>query len=142
LRVGEREERQSSSGVLIATGTGATGWALSIARERREPIPLPKPEEAALAYFVREAWPGRGFGASLTAGGFSAAEPLSVRSEMPDSGVIFADGIEAGYLEFPWGSSAAVSVATRTLNVVTALDRASPALRPPFDRLRVTWRVT
>jgi NAD kinase len=32
---GRGEERHSSSGVVVATGTGATGWALSIARARR-----------------------------------------------------------------------------------------------------------
>jgi NAD kinase len=120
LKAGDREERQSSSGVVIATGAGATGWALSIDRERREPLELPKPTDAALAFFVREAWPGRGFGASITAGRVAAGATLEVRSEMPDSGVIFADGIEAGYLEFPWGSSAGVAVAARTLNLVAA----------------------
>src|SRR5918995_1616993 len=33
IALGERSERQSSSGVIAATGTGATGWAASINRQ-------------------------------------------------------------------------------------------------------------
>ena len=38
LAVGERAERQSSSGLIVATGTGATGWAASIHRERHSAL--------------------------------------------------------------------------------------------------------
>jgi NAD kinase len=47
-------ERQSSSGLIVATGTGATGWCASIAAERGSSIASPKPDEPALAWFVRE----------------------------------------------------------------------------------------
>ena len=43
LRVGERAERQSSSGLIVATGTGATGWAASIHRERHSAFACPRP---------------------------------------------------------------------------------------------------
>ena len=35
---GGSEEAQCSSGVIVATGTGATGWARSIARQRQAPL--------------------------------------------------------------------------------------------------------
>ncbi|HVJ16049.1 MAG TPA: hypothetical protein VM686_11490, partial [Polyangiaceae bacterium] len=57
FRAGERSERQSSSGAIVATGTGATGWARSIALSRRSELGLPAPTEGALCYFVREAFP-------------------------------------------------------------------------------------
>ena len=68
LEVADDRERQSSSGVIVTTGTGATGWAASIQRERRSPLHLPAPAEPALAYFVREAWPSAASGTRLTEG--------------------------------------------------------------------------
>ncbi|MFD0524649.1 diacylglycerol kinase catalytic domain-containing protein [Paractinoplanes durhamensis] len=52
-----RRERQSSSGVIAGTGTGATGWCASIARERAVAPAFPAPGEPILCWFVREAWP-------------------------------------------------------------------------------------
>ena len=43
------EERQSSSGVIVATGTGATGWARSIHRERHDRLNLPAPDDDVVA---------------------------------------------------------------------------------------------
>src|SRR5919204_454026 len=43
LVAGGREERQSSSGIVIASGTGSTGWARAISGQRRMPFELPKP---------------------------------------------------------------------------------------------------
>ncbi len=40
---GDGPEPQSSSGMIIATGTGATGWARSIWEERGRDVPLPDP---------------------------------------------------------------------------------------------------
>ena len=44
LRWAGLSERHSSSGVIVSTGTGATGWARSISRERSSPFTLPAPE--------------------------------------------------------------------------------------------------
>ncbi|MDQ3632121.1 MAG: hypothetical protein M3417_12790, partial [Actinomycetota bacterium] len=57
IATGGRSERQSSSGVIVTTGTGATGWAASISRERPQAVALPAPADGRLAFFVREAWP-------------------------------------------------------------------------------------
>jgi NAD kinase len=65
LALGATEERQSSSGLIVATGTGATGWCLSIARSVGATEILPQPTERALAYFVREAWPSPATGTTL-----------------------------------------------------------------------------
>jgi len=118
LRSGEQSERQSSSGIVVTTGTGATGWGRSISLERHSALTMPAPQDAALAYFVREAWPSVATGASLTEGRIEAAEALLVSSEMDDGGVVFGDGIEADNLEFSWGRQLAVGVAQERLRLV------------------------
>ena len=54
---GGREERQASSGVIVSSGTGATGWGRSIWQQSASTLELPLPAERRLAWFVREAWP-------------------------------------------------------------------------------------
>lgn len=119
LAFGEQSVQHSSSGIIVATGTGATGWARSIQLERRHALELPKPEEARLAFFVREAFPSLSTSTDLTQGTVSAAESLQVVSRM-EEGVIFGDGIEADHLRFDWGIRATLKVAEKRLHLVEA----------------------
>lgn len=119
IALGGEEERQSSSGLIVATGTGATGWAASICRERVDDIVLPTPEEPCVAFLVREAWPSIATGTSITGGRLEGGAVLTVTSEMDDGGVIFGDGIEADALSFSWGRVATLTVAERRLMLVT-----------------------
>jgi hypothetical protein len=116
LVLGEREERQSSSGLIVSTGTGATGWARSIALERRTTVALPAPGDAALALYVREAFPGPGFGTTLTAAQLSSSAAIVI-SEMTVGGVIFGDGIEDDFLRFTWGKRAEIRTAEHPLRL-------------------------
>lgn len=115
-----RCEQHSSSGVIVATGTGSTGWTRSIHRQRRTTLELPAPEDARLVFFVREAWPSVATGTELTEGELGAGEALTLTSRMNDRGVIFGDGIEEDRLDFTWGKVARVSLAPVTLNLVAA----------------------
>jgi len=117
LRVGETEERQSSSGLIVSTGTGATGWASSIRRERSHGPPLPGPTDSDLSWFVREAWPSVSTGTSLTGGRLASSEELTVISEM-EAGVVFGDGIEADRLTLGWGQPVTVQLAPERLRLV------------------------
>jgi hypothetical protein len=112
-----RRERQSSSGVLVSTGTGATGWCGSIARQRADVPPLPGPAEAALCWFVREAWTSPATGTDLTAGRLAAGDRLELTSE-GERLVVFADGLEQDRLELAWGQRLTVQVAARRLRLV------------------------
>lgn len=116
IRLGEREERQSSSGIIVSTGTGASGWASSIARERQTSSKLPGWTDARLVFFVREAWPSVSTGTSLTEGLLRAGQALRVVSEM-ETGVIFGDGIEADRLEFGWGRPVEIGLAQQHLRL-------------------------
>lgn len=115
---GEAEERQSSSGVIVATGTGATGWARSIALSRSSPPPLPAPCDPNLVFFVREAFPSITTGTKVVSGMVQKTAPLSLTSEMNEGGTIFGDGIEDDAVDFRWGLSATIRPAPERLRLV------------------------
>jgi len=116
IEAGGAVENQSSSGLIVATGTGATGWARSIMEATATQLPLGA-EEAALGYLVREPFPSVSTGTSLRAGRIEAAG-LAVTSQMNEGGVVFADGIEQDFITFDWGRRLAVQVAQRRLSLV------------------------
>jgi len=112
-------ERQSSSGIIVTTGTGATGWARSIQRSRYDSPALPEPEDRQVVFYVREAFPSRSTGTDITAGVINHGETLQIRSEMNREGVIFGDGIETDHLDFDWGRQVVVDIAGQRLALVT-----------------------
>jgi len=112
-----RRERHSSSGVVVGTGTGATGWLASLAHDRRAVPPMPGPGDPALAWFVREAWPSLATGVTLTEGTLGRDDPLTLTCES-ERLVVFADGLEQDRLEFGWGQQLTVAVAARRLHLV------------------------
>ncbi|GBE23760.1 inorganic polyphosphate/ATP-NAD kinase [bacterium BMS3Bbin02] len=118
LHVNGNSEQQSSSGIIVATGTGSTGWARSIATERSSTIALPAPDESHLAFFVREAWPSVFTGSELSEGVLTGIDDLRVVSEMDSGGVVFGDGIEADRLHINWGQTVQIGVAPETLELV------------------------
>lgn len=113
-----REERQSSSGVIVTTGTGATGWARSINLERRRPLALPKPSDPAIAFFVREPFPSVGTGTSIDGALLADGETLSLVSEMNEGGVLFGDGIEDDRIDLGWGARVELRTAAERLRLV------------------------
>jgi hypothetical protein len=110
--------RQISSGLIVATGTGSTGWARSIAGERHSLLPLPRPAENRLAFFVREPFPASGSQISVSEGTLAEGESLTAWSEMETGGAIFADGIETDTLPFDWGRRVDVQLAPARLRLV------------------------
>ncbi|HSN91370.1 MAG TPA: NAD+ kinase [Anaeromyxobacteraceae bacterium] len=113
-----REERQISSGVIVTTGTGATGWARSINGERARPLELPGPCDRALAFLVREPFPSVASGTNLDGARVRAEEAVELVSEMNEGGVLFGDGIEEDGLEFPFGARARLGPAEERLRLV------------------------
>ncbi|MDQ0680092.1 NAD kinase [Arthrobacter pascens] len=109
-------ERQSSSGLIVSTGTGATGWCASIALERGGRA-LPAPTDRRLAWFVREAWPSPITGTSLTEGVLEAGDSLRI-TVASDQLVVFGDGMEADRLTASWGQEITVQLGQRPLRLV------------------------
>lgn len=111
------KERQSSSGVVAGTGTGATGWCASIVAERSWSGALPAPGERSLWWFAREAWPSPATGVSLTGGALGPGEELRLVCES-ERLVVFADGLEADRLTLGWGQQVSVGLSRRHLRLV------------------------
>jgi hypothetical protein len=117
VRFGGKEELQSSSGIIVSTGTGLTGWARSIMTSTHRDLSF-EPEARRAAYFAREPWPSKQTGCKLVTGEINADVSLAIVSRMNDGGIIFADGIEHDFLRFDWGNGAKITLAARTLNLV------------------------
>jgi len=121
---GKNAEVQSSSGVLVSTGAGSTGWvssvfnmAAGVSRFCGGTVPKPvrmKWEDRRLLFVVREPFVSRHSQAGIVAGILGTGEELKIESRMPTCGVIFSDGMEADFLQFNSGSTAHVRAAEQS----------------------------
>jgi hypothetical protein len=128
LEVAGRMEPQSSSGVLVATGAGSTGWLSSLfnmtdgfCREfgstSTSRVGL-NWEDRRLVWAVREPFRSRHSGADLVVGELQEHEELVIGSQMPTRGVIFSDGVEDDFLEFSSGTIARFTVSSQRAHLV------------------------
>jgi len=126
----KKSEVQSSSGVLVSTGAGSTGWVSSVFNMAAgvarfcggtpgKAVRLPW-EDRSLLYIVREPFLSRHSQATMVAGLLRPGEELSLQSLMPSGGVIFSDGMEADFLNFNSGASARVRAAEQRAHLVVA----------------------
>lgn len=131
IKYGNRSEQQSSSGVIVSTGLGATGWFRSIlagtagiASGMLKTAITINPDEnfhwdSDYLYFsVREPFPSKQSSAGLVFGKVKEKKPLIIVSQMPENGVIFSDGIESDYLEFSSGMQATITLAEKKGRIV------------------------
>lgn len=130
LTLAGQTESQSSSGILVSTGAGATGWMSSVFNMARgvassfgqpvEPTLAPdlRWDSPCLLWAVREPFVSRTSAANLVAGQIGEHEQLVVESRMPSGGVIFSDGIESDFLGFDGGAIARIGVAERRAQLV------------------------
>lgn len=119
LHVGGRSERQSSSGVIVGSGTGSTGWCASLQRIQAPDLSLPGPTSTRLSWFVREPWPSPSTGADLVAGSMPEGESLVLDVES-EGLVVFGDGMEDDRLTLGWGQQVVVRRASEVLRTVVA----------------------
>lgn len=125
---GGHSERQSSSGIVVATGVGATGWIRSIAAmvagitggNSGRLSSLPRAASSELVFVIREPFPSPDTGASLVTGRIVPGDPLTVTSEMPRGGCIFSDGVVEKAIEWRAGSRVTISVGDRHVQRVVA----------------------
>ncbi len=128
LRAGTQWERQSSSGVIVSTGAGSTGWlssvfnfasamSQSLGGEALKPLRLPW-DTGELRFVVREPFISRSTAASQVTGAISAQQPLELESLMPSNGVVFSDGMEEDALNFTSGLVARIAPSKQQAHLV------------------------
>ena len=114
-----QQEEQSSSGIIVSTGFGSSGWfksilagAMGVTGQQSHPLAGGFEWQAKKLYFtVREPFPSRTSGARLVFGAIEGDDCLRLESHMPENGVVFSDGIESDYLSFNSGTVLTVGVA-------------------------------
>ena len=115
-----RIENQSSSGIIVSTGLGSTGWYRSVmaqlaamqgsAGNSRETM---RWDEERLKFVVREPFPSKTTQADIVFGDIKAGDTFRLVSKMPENGVIFSDGVEQDAIDFVAGMEVAIQSAAK-----------------------------
>ena len=130
ISCGTKSETQSSSGVLVSTGAGSTGWLSSVFNMASgvarfcggtvlNPIRMPW-EDHHLIFVVREPFVSRHSQAGIVVGMLEPGQELRLESLMPSGGAVFSDGMEADFLQFNSGAIATVRAAEQRARLVVA----------------------
>jgi len=127
IEVDGKKEEQSSSGIIISTGLGSTGWFTSIVSGARSITgQRPKSENYAfdwsadyLCYSGREPFPTKTTGSQMVFGKITSKNRMILASLMASNGVIFSDGIESDFIDFNSGTKAIVTISNKKGRIVT-----------------------
>lgn len=130
-----QSEAQSSSGVLVSTGAGSTGWLSSVFNmvggiastftpSAKNAPPCTRInlawEDPRLVFVVREPFASKHSRTSIAAGLVAPQTDVTFESLMPSGGVIFSDGVEADFVQFNAGATAHVRAAAQRARLVVA----------------------
>jgi NAD kinase len=129
ISMGTSTENHSSSGIIVSTGAGSTGWLSSLFNMANsihqtfaniqaipfEPIPR---ESEKLVFIVREPFLSKTSQINLTSGMLNPGDELIIESHMPQNGIIFSDGVQADFIKFNSGSIATIKLADIKVKLV------------------------
>jgi NAD kinase len=139
IKIGQRQEQHSSSGIIVSTGLGSTGWFKSLVVgatgitqaliKGNELMAVDSytgrliqhqnydgnfPWDANYLHFtVREPFPSTTSAATLVFGKITTKQPMFLVSQMAENGFIFSDGIENDFLDFNSGTQATIGLAEK-----------------------------
>lgn len=122
-----KTEEQSSSGLLVSTKAGSTGWLSSVFNmaygvagmfEKNIKLKRPKLSDTDLLFTVREPFQSIKTQIGITTGILKGQNNLVIESLMPLNGIIFSDGIESDFLKFNSGNIATIGLADEKANIV------------------------
>jgi NAD kinase len=128
LRWNGQEETQSSSGIIVSTGFGSTGWFQSILAGAMGVTGTSEHamqsgfdwDSESLQFAVREPFPSQTSRVDVVFGEINATSPFALESHMPENGVIFSDGIESDFIQFNAGTTAEITVDEQKGRLVVA----------------------
>ena len=121
IRIGEKMEDQSSSGILVSTGAGFTGWMSSVFNMARNISvsqgivqcinPHLRMESEKLLFVVREPFQSKTTQTNIGFGEITKNNSLRIVSKMVTNGVVFSDGMESDFVSFNTGANVTIGVA-------------------------------
>jgi NAD kinase len=125
-----KTEEQSSSGIIVSTQAGSTGWLSSVfnmsfgihkfIEKDNSKKKYAKLKDNQLMFAVREPFASKKTQVETTVGTITGKSKLIVQSFMPNNGFIFSDGIETDFLKFNSGAIATIGIANEKANLVLA----------------------
>ena len=131
IHLGKHREFHSSSGIIVSTGAGSTGWlqsvyagAAGVVKALGGQVVPPRNHGRLdwsanqLIYAVREPFPSKTSQVRMVYGAITPERPLVLHSHMADNGVIFSDGVESDYLAFNSGAVATIGVADKKTKLI------------------------
>ncbi|MBF0409228.1 MAG: hypothetical protein HQM10_17950 [Candidatus Riflebacteria bacterium] len=140
IQLGEKSEDQCSSGVIVSTGAGSTGWLQSIVNgsfhivnffenksgkrnshrsgANSEGMTCKFDWSDEMLYFsVREPFKSRTSQIGITFGQVEGKDRMKITSQMSENGVIFSDGMESDFLTFNAGMTASIGVSEKKAKI-------------------------
>lgn len=121
-----KREYQSSSGIIISTPLGSSGWMRSIiegassissslnsGKSTAAQMAATKWNDNLLHFAVREPFPSKATKTSIVFGEVSPGSPLYIESKMGERGIIFSDGVQNDFLNFNYSVKAKISIAEK-----------------------------
>jgi NAD kinase len=130
IKYNNKTEEQSSSGIIVSTQAGSTGWLSSIfnmsfgihkfIEKDNLQKKYAKLKDNQLMFAVREPFASKRSQVETIAGIITGQSKLVIQSFMPSNGLIFSDGIETDFLKFNSGAIATIGIAAEKANLVTA----------------------
>ncbi|MFQ3244263.1 MAG: NAD kinase [Arenicella sp.] len=116
-----QSECHSSSGIIISTGFGSTGWFQSILAGAMGVSGVNKHDlsngfawdSKRVQFAVREPFPSNTTGTDLVFGSIDNDKHLELESLMPENGVMFSDGIQKDFIAFNSGCTVTVGISKK-----------------------------
>jgi hypothetical protein len=129
ISINQQTEIQSSSGIILSTGLGSTGWMKSIiagatgilGKNSSNGENYARPlawDTDHLQFAVREPFPSNTTGTDLVYGKVRNRSNMSVSSLMSGNGVIFSDGMVDDFVEFNSGAEVKLGIAENRGNLL------------------------